>query len=170
MEEIWKSYIKYGKDRNGVISCIVTDIEISNFGNIRGKIYRHKPFTEDLIKINKSGHRCVGGNEIYGLMWELFVGEKPKGYDIHHEDGNPLNDRIDNLKCIPHKLHMSIHHKNKIVTNETKYKMSKWQKGVSKTWQIGVHWYNDGNSNKRFKNDVEAFAYGYFFKGILKNK
>lgn len=35
----------------------------------------------------------------------------PKGYVIHHIDGNSLNDAIDNLKLMKDKEHKSLHNK-----------------------------------------------------------
>lgn len=39
------------------------------------------------------------------LVWELFYGPIPKGMDIHHKDGNKLNNSIKNLEAIEHGRH-----------------------------------------------------------------
>ncbi|MGE4527284.1 MAG: HNH endonuclease signature motif containing protein [Rhodospirillaceae bacterium] len=35
-------------------------------------------------------------------------GKIPKGCHIHHRDGNVLNNKLDNLECIPSSEHLSI--------------------------------------------------------------
>jgi hypothetical protein len=36
-------------------------------------------------------------------MWETFVGEIPKGQEIHHKDHNKLNNSLDNLELVTHR-------------------------------------------------------------------
>lgn len=33
-------------------------------------------------------------------IWEKYKGEIPKGYVIHHKDGNKKNNTINNLECL----------------------------------------------------------------------
>lgn len=44
-------------------------------------------------------------------VWEKYNGPVPEGYDIHHIDHDPSNNKIENLVAMPqsehHKLHMS---------------------------------------------------------------
>lgn len=150
MEEIWKEYKVYQGYGNGYCS---TDIEISNYGNIRGNEHskwNNKPFSEEMIII-KNGRRFIGNVRIYNLVWCLFGGEKPKGYDIHHKDFNKLNDSIDNLECITKSKHQAIHRKHNkeigkeepaaghayICSEETKQKLSEVLQGVN-TWSKGI--------------------------------
>ena len=48
----------------------------------------------------------------------------PEGYEIHHIDGNKQNNSIYNLELIEQFKHRSEHKKNRIVSEETKNKMS----------------------------------------------
>ena len=98
MEEIWKEY-KTQK----------TDIEVSNYGNIRGKKYFGIKFDESLITI-KNGRRYLINYPIFRLVWLVFNGEKPKGYVVHHKDHNKLNDKLDNLVLMTIAEHASHHH------------------------------------------------------------
>lgn len=55
---------------------------------------------------------------IYRKIWEQYYGPIPKdengrSYEIHHIDGNRLNNHIDNLKCVSIKEHYNIHHSQK---------------------------------------------------------
>ena len=51
---------------------------------------------------------------IHRLVAKAFIGEIPKGYHIHHKDGNKQNNRLDNLEIIhPAKHSMETIKKNK---------------------------------------------------------
>ena len=42
-------------------------------------------------------------------IWEQNYGPIPKGYQIHHKDGNKLNNSIGNLEMLPNHLHLKKH-------------------------------------------------------------
>ena len=63
---------------------------------------------------NKTGRRNYfyrenGSKTLHREMWKDVNGEIPKGHHIHHKDGNPLNNNIENLECLSHKEHMHAH-------------------------------------------------------------
>jgi hypothetical protein len=94
---------------------------------------------ESIIKkvFNKSwinnGRRVYWDNRIVKFthfVWNLYnpddcivKGDQYK-YLIHHKDGNKLNDEISNLQKISHSKHNSLHHKGKIISEETRNKLS----------------------------------------------
>lgn len=43
------------------------------------------------------------------LVWVFTFGEVPEGWDVHHIDGNKLDDRITNLCILTKKEHQRIH-------------------------------------------------------------
>lgn len=45
----------------------------------------------------------------YRKLWESYYGEIPKGWHIHHIDGNHSNNDIHNLCCVPPQVHYDIH-------------------------------------------------------------
>jgi hypothetical protein len=47
----------------------------------------------------------------YRKIYEKIKGPIPKGYEIHHIDGNHNNNDIDNLKCVSIQEHYEIHKK-----------------------------------------------------------
>lgn len=104
MTEIWKPVV--GAEGS---------YEVSNFGQVRsvtryvrlvahgietrrlspGKVLRPGP--------SRSGHLSVAigkGNSrlVHQLVMEAFVGPRPKWADVAHNDGNPVNNHIDNLR------------------------------------------------------------------------
>lgn len=49
-----------------------------------------------------SGHYNLNGKHflVHRAVWEAFNGEIPEGYDIDHIDGNPHNNKLENLQAI----------------------------------------------------------------------
>ena len=43
------------------------------------------------------------------LVYETFIGKIPAGYEVHHMDGDRLNNCIGNLNAISEKVHNRIH-------------------------------------------------------------
>ncbi len=48
---------------------------------------------------------------LHVAIWEFFNGPRPDGYDIHHKDMNKQNNLPENLKCLEHWEHTSVHNK-----------------------------------------------------------
>lgn len=46
---------------------------------------------------------------IYRQIYEHHFGPIPKGYHIHHKDGNKANNDINNLQCVTAQEHYDIH-------------------------------------------------------------
>lgn len=59
------------------------------------------------------------------LVWIKAYGEIPKGYVIHHIDGDKTNNSLDNLECLPLSEHSRIHQLGNHMSEETKEKLSK---------------------------------------------
>lgn len=73
----------------------------------------------------QNGYFCRGNKRLHRLIWEKFNGKIPKGFDIHHKDGNKLNNSLSNLECIPHSMHLSLHMKS----NKKLYDWHKTEEG-----------------------------------------
>lgn len=53
----------------------------------------------------------------HSIVWEQHHGKVPKGHIIRHIDGDPTNDDIENLICIPRGANARINHRNKANTD-----------------------------------------------------
>lgn len=139
MEEIWKPYKsvnRWGQTR--------ADIEISNFGNVRGTIDGK---TVKLGMVN--GRHILCGRRLYYFVWELFNGPVPKGYQIHHKDHNKLNDALSNLELLTEFEHKSRHFKGRTFSEEYRKKLSDSNKG--KHFKL-----NKKIKEKRTKEEINA--------------
>lgn len=46
---------------------------------------------------------------LHRVVWEYHYGKIPEGFDIHHKDGNPGNNQIDNLELLLRREHHQKH-------------------------------------------------------------
>lgn len=44
------------------------------------------------------------------VIWKKAFGRIPKGYDIHHKNGDTMDNRITNLVMLSHLVHTRLHH------------------------------------------------------------
>lgn len=51
--------------------------------------------------------------QCHRVVWELHNGSIDAELDIDHIDGNPVNNKISNLRLVPHKINMRNMKKNK---------------------------------------------------------
>ena len=63
--------------------------------------------------IDRKGYRRISVNNKlvreHILVWRHFKGDIPKGMEIHHRDGDKLNNEIDNLELIDSLSHRHLH-------------------------------------------------------------
>ena len=81
-----------------------------------------------------------GAKGLHIAIWEYYNGkEVPKGYCVHHKDGNTFNNDISNLECVEVKKHLSDHAKanlardeyrakNKEILDSAREKASEWHR------------------------------------------
>ena len=51
-----------------------------------------------------------GAKGLHVAVWEYYSGQKvPKGYEVHHIDGNPFNNDFSNLECVSPSEHRERH-------------------------------------------------------------
>lgn len=65
---------------------------------------------------------------LHRLLWEAFVGEIPKGYEIDHIDTDPTNNKLENLRLVTHKENCN--NKNSLINYSNAFKgREPWIKG-----------------------------------------
>lgn len=104
MEEIWKDIPDYEGiyriSNYGRIAYVKNTFRILSLVNQRKDYFR--------LVLRKAGIRQTF--LIHRLVYELFEGAIPKGYYVHHKDGNKQNNHIDNLELISPKDHAREHY------------------------------------------------------------
>lgn len=71
----------------------------------------------------QSKHYKHGVRLLHREIWKSHNGPIPPGYHVHHKDGDPLNNRPENLECLPAGVHLSEHGKK--ITEKRKAAWSK---------------------------------------------
>lgn len=65
------------------------------------------------LQTTLSKNSIITCKRINRLVWETFVGPIPKGYDVHHIDGNRKNNSLENLSLINTHTHCKMHYEEK---------------------------------------------------------
>ena len=118
--------------------------------------------------IRKNGRSYFKGHKLHEWQVHTHIGYK-LGMDIHHLDENKLNNSLSNLVYLTRSEHIKIHKKGKILSPETKRKMSEAKKHMSEETKqkiseamkgekhplYGKIWINNGVVNKLVKIDEE---------------
>jgi hypothetical protein len=76
-------------------------------------------------------------------IWKDKYGQIPKGFDVHHEDANTLNNNISNLKLISNKDHSSYHAKKKYKEHPEIY-----DKAIAKAQIFAKEWHKSDEGKK----------------------
>ena len=50
---------------------------------------------------------------MHRYVWKHYYGDIPKGFRVHHVDGDKSNNDISNLALLPHEAHVKLHAKNR---------------------------------------------------------
>lgn len=61
------------------------------------------------LYVTMRSKKLFGSQCIHDLVWDHFGTGKTKGWEIHHYDGNILNNHIDNLRYMPKAVHLRLH-------------------------------------------------------------
>ena len=86
--------------------------QISNLGRLKsfkkhksGYILSNKNQKGDYLSVILKGNNKVRHTRIHILVVESFIGDIPKGYQVHHIDGNKQNNCVDNLEIVSTRTH-----------------------------------------------------------------
>ena len=101
-----------------------------------------KRFNAKGLTIHKGYLRYKRGY-CHRMIWEQDVGPIPEGFDVHHKDGNKLNNLLENLECLSKSDHVRLH------ANENREKMRKCMSENSEK----VHAWLKTPKGKKFLSD-----------------
>lgn len=84
--------------------------ESITFNGIEFRRYPESRRWADRVYYTPGGtHRTQGVGRLHEEVWKAAHGAIPAGHCIHHRDGNPLNNALDNLACVPREEHHRHH-------------------------------------------------------------
>lgn len=76
-------------------------------------VFRRYPNSKNAAHRNyyrpHAGHIRAGVGHLHQEIWKDAHGPIPEGHQIHHRDGNPLNNSLDNLECLSDDEHKRRH-------------------------------------------------------------
>ena len=98
------------------------EIDMTDFSDVKvfSLNYHNTGCRQQLTPYNNSNHLnvCLTNDEgkqknmtIHKLVWRQFNGEIPKGFDIHHINFNPSDNRPENLVLLSCSEHRKLHSK-----------------------------------------------------------
>lgn len=88
-----------------------------------------------------SGHIEEGVEALHREVWKEHNGEIPEGHHIHHKDGDPTNNDIENLECVSPEEHAERHPENHLSPEEIRMGIE-----AAKDWHSsdeGSEWHSD---------------------------
>lgn len=92
-----------------------------------------------LILCLSDGHRKYHKPRVHRIIYEMYKGKIPKGYIIHHIDGNKLNNNPNNLIAIPREEHPQVHNNIPIVMLSKKGEFIKEYASAKKAAEEGFN-------------------------------
>ena len=99
---------------------------------------------------------------LHRYMWEVAHGEIPKGYHVHHVDGNHDNNTIGNLALVLGKQHVSYHGKNRSEEVEAKCenalrdsskKAAEWHRSAE-----GRAWHSQNSKKQMLRREYKEYT------------
>ena len=68
----------------------------------------HQRFNGITYRQMKDKH-FAASPKLHRVVWQYYNGEIPDGYHIHHIDGKPRNNTVNNLQCLSREAHARLH-------------------------------------------------------------
>jgi hypothetical protein len=103
-----------------------------------------------------------GRKRLHTEVWKFYKGDIPKGYHVHHVDGNSHNNDISNLNIVLASLHMRFEGKKRF-KNNSEWAKEFHAKGIecAKEWHAskeGREWHSEHGKkmwiNREYKTKV----------------
>jgi len=104
---------------------------------------------------------AIRPKSMHQYVWSYYNGPVPKGYDVHHIDGNRYNNDITNLQLLKREEHRKIH--SKMLTEEER----EWRRNNFNTkarpkaieWhksEAGKAWHKEHAKKMAIRNRVDV--------------
>lgn len=92
-EEAWKNF--------------VASYWVSNMGRIKNNNRVLNPYCNQFGRLFVDLRKVTGKvHQVHRLVAELFIGKCPEGMQVNHKDGNPRNNKLENLEYVTPKENM----------------------------------------------------------------
>ncbi len=101
------------------------------------------------IEIQWKGKRYYA----HRIIWTIFNGEIPDKLVIDHIDGNPSNNKLENLRCVQHVS--NLHGARKLTRNKSGFIGVSWNK-LTKSWEASVTYKGNRIYRDYFDDVTEA--------------
>ena len=136
------------------------------FNGIKYRLMGAKRYYLSQSTTNEGRRKAKG---LHVAIWEYYSGKTvPKGYIVHHKDGDCFNNDYSNLECISISEHNKRHAKEKSERAKTKEQLEHLDKirELSKEWhksEAGKEWHRQHVKNSLAKawafNEERECAY-----------
>lgn len=144
-----------------VICYNISEVILMNLEKINDKTYvcNGMRFTKSVGK--KYYRNTKMKTDLHRYIYFLHNGEIPKGFHIHHIDGNTENNFIENLEMISFSKHCKLHSDERIA-NMSKEALKEFQtKGIEKAkeWhksKEGIEWHKQHYEKMKDKLYIEV--------------
>ena len=87
---------------------------------------------------------------LHRYVWEHEVGTIPKGYQVHHIDGNKANNDISNLSLITNKGHQRLH-------GQEQARKEKSRQNIKKAAEKAPAWHRSDEGRKWHSEHMQGF-------------
>jgi hypothetical protein len=91
---------------------------------------------------------------LHRQIWMDANGAIPKGYHIHHKDGNPFNNNLSNLESICGRKHTSLHAQEALKTDPERFvRLAAAGRPFAAKWhgsEAGIQWHKQNAANCNF--------------------
>jgi hypothetical protein len=91
------------------------------------------------ISSSKRNLERRAANGLHVAIWEFYSSKKvPKGWQVHHKDGNIENNEYSNLECLSAKEHASRHRSKPFSLEKARIAARKWHSS-----EEGLEWHRE---------------------------